>query len=201
MKIRQVLNSTCLFFFAQNFDIFYPKISDSFNQPFYPFFHIQMKGPKKFLGGKRMATNYPYYTTPQYYPQARYGSVEQTQPQIKGRPVTSIEEVRAIPIDFDGSVFFFPDIANKHIYTKQINYDGTSTINTYELLLSANKSNEQYVTREEFDRLISQLHQRFAGTELQSAPQQALLPTEAATSAGTQQAEQAPQTQRPQFNF
>lgn len=148
-----------------------------------------------------MANNYPYYTTPQYYPQARYGSVEQTQPQIKGRPVTSIEEVRAIPIDFDGSVFFFPDIANKHIYTKQINYDGTSTINTYELLLSANKSNEQYVTREEFDRLISQLHQRFAGTELQSAPQQVLLPTEAATSAGTQQAEQAPQNQRPQFNF
>ena len=98
-----------------------------------------------------MANNYPYYTTPQYYPQVRYGSVEQTQPQIKGRPVTSIEEVRAIPIDFDGSVFFFPDIANKHIYTKQINYDGTSTINTYELLLSANKSNEQYVIGQYFD--------------------------------------------------
>lgn len=148
-----------------------------------------------------MANNYPYYTTPQYYPQARYGPVEQPQPQIKGRPVTSIEEVRAIPIDFDGSVFFFPDLANKRIYTKQINYDGTSTINTYELLLSANKSNEQYVTRDEFDRLIAQLHQRFAGTELQSAPQQALLPQETTTSVETKPTEQTPQVQRPQFNF
>ena len=59
---------------------------------------------------------------------------------LKGRPVTSIEEVRATTIDFDGSVFFFPDLANKRIYTKQINYDGTSTINTYELLPTLNNS-------------------------------------------------------------
>ena len=201
MKNRQVLNSTCLFFFAQNFDIFYPKIFDSFNQPSYPFFHIQMKGPKKFLGGKQMATNYPYYSTQQpYYAQpVRY--VEQPQLQIKGRPVTSIEEVRAMTIDFDGSVFYFPDLANKRIYTKQINYDGTSTINIYELLQVANKSETQYVTRDEFNGLISQLHQRFAGIEVQNAPQQASQTTEAATSTANEQATQAPQTQRPQFNF
>lgn len=44
---------------------------------------------------------------------------------IKGRPVSSIEEARAISIDFDGSVFYFPDLANRRIYTKQINMDGT----------------------------------------------------------------------------
>lgn len=148
-----------------------------------------------------MANNYPYYTAPQYYPQMRYVPAEQTQPQIKGRPVTSIEEVRATTIDFDGSVFFFPDLANKRIYTKQINYDGTSTINTYELLPTLNNSEPQFVTRDEFDKLIAQLHQRFAGMELQSAPQQTLLPAEAATSADKKQAEQAPQAPRPQFNF
>jgi hypothetical protein len=49
-------------------------------------------------------------------------------PQIslKGRPVASIEEARASIIDFDGSVFYFPDLANKCIYTKQINMDGTA---------------------------------------------------------------------------
>lgn len=42
------------------------------------------------------------------------------------RPVSSIDEVRAASIDFDGSVFYFPDLANKKIYTKQINMDGTA---------------------------------------------------------------------------
>ena len=46
---------------------------------------------------------------------------------------SSIEEVRASAIDFDGSVFYFPDLANKKIYTKQINLDGTASINMYEL--------------------------------------------------------------------
>ena len=39
-------------------------------------------------------------------------------PILKGRPVASLEEARAMSIDFDGSVFFFPDLANKKIYTK-----------------------------------------------------------------------------------
>ena len=37
---------------------------------------------------------------------------------LKGRPVASFDEARAMPIDFDGSIFFFPDLANKRIYTK-----------------------------------------------------------------------------------
>jgi hypothetical protein len=49
------------------------------------------------------------------------------------RPVSSIEEVKASAIDFDGSVFYFPDLANKKIYTKFINLDGTASINMYEL--------------------------------------------------------------------
>lgn len=89
-----------------------------------------------------MAVNYPYYIPQQqqpqyaaipYAPQQRMPYVEQPQIGIKGRPVSSIEEVKATSIDFDGSVFFFPDLANKKIYTKQINLDGTSTLNVYEL--------------------------------------------------------------------
>ena len=57
------------------------------------------------------------------------------QPQIglKGRLVSSLEEARATSIDFDGSIFYFPDLANRRIYTKQINLDGTATLNMYEL--------------------------------------------------------------------
>ena len=71
---------------------------------------------------------------------------------IKGRPVSSLEEARAMSIDFDGSVFYFPDLANRRIYTKQINLDGTATLNVYEYKeLPAQSS---YVTREEFENVI-----------------------------------------------
>lgn len=77
-----------------------------------------------------------------YYPQSqnpylnRYMPTNQYTQQLqglKGRPVSSLEEVRATGIDFDGSVFYFPDLANRRIYTKQINLDGTAS-----LLQSAN---------------------------------------------------------------
>lgn len=83
---------------------------------------------------------------------------------IRIRPVSSIEEVRASAIDFDGSVFYFPDLANKKIYTKFINLDGTASINMYELKeipaapTMENQFNSQnYITRQEFDDVINQL--------------------------------------------
>lgn len=63
------------------------------------------------------------------------------------RPVSSIDEVRACPIDFDGSVFYFTDVANKRIYTKQINLDGTVSINLYELKTDQATNSTQYVTK------------------------------------------------------
>jgi hypothetical protein len=57
----------------------------------------------------------------------------QPQTYLKGRLVSSLEEARATSIDFDGSIFYFPDLANRRIYTKQINLDGTATLNMYEL--------------------------------------------------------------------
>ena len=80
------------------------------------------------------------------------------------RPVSSIEEVKASVIDFDGSIFYFPDLGNKKIYTKFINLDGTASINMYELKeLPANPpadnqiNSQNYITRKEFEDVISQL--------------------------------------------
>ena len=79
---------------------------------------------------------------------------------LKGRPVSSIEEARAISIDFDGSVFYFPDVANKRIYSKQINMDGTSTLLMYELKpvpVAENIDQNNYVTRQEFEATMEQI--------------------------------------------
>ena len=76
---------------------------------------------------------------------------------LKGRPVSSIDEARASTIDFDGSVFYFPDLANKRIYTKQINLDGTASLLMYELKEIPAEPPVTFVTREEFENTINQL--------------------------------------------
>ena len=117
-----------------------------------------------------MYSNYNYYPQQSQvaqqpsYPMTSY---RQGPPQtgLKGRLVSSLEEARATSIDFDGSVFYFPDLANKRIYTKQINMAGTATLCMYELReLPVVKeesglvpSVEKFVTREEFERVLEQL--------------------------------------------
>ena len=79
------------------------------------------------------------------------------------RPVSSIEEVRAASIDFDGSVFYFSDLANKRIYTKQINLDGTAQLNMYELKETPIMDQPQvvdtsnFVTRGEFEEVMNRM--------------------------------------------
>ena len=122
-----------------------------------------------------MYSNYNYYPQqpqiqqvnqqqPLYSPQ-NYFRQGPPQVSLKGRLVSSLEEVRATPIDFDGSIFYFPDLANKRIYTKQINIDGTASLYVYELreLPVENEASgfvpsvEKFVTREEFERVLEQL--------------------------------------------
>ena len=125
-----------------------------------------------------MFQNYNYYPqqipnqqVPQQQPQYQIpGYLRQAPPQVtlKGRLVSSLEEARATSIDFDGSVFYFPDLATKRIYTKQINMDGTASLYVYELRelpVEEEKSSfvpsvEKFVTREEFERVLAELRQK-----------------------------------------
>lgn len=106
-----------------------------------------------------------------YYPQMpnytqQLPSYRQNAPVgLKGRPVSSFDEVRAQAIDFDGSIFYFPDLANKKIYTKQINMDGTASLSIYELKENPTEnfnqqlSSESFITRKEFEDTIQSLKQ------------------------------------------
>ena len=116
-----------------------------------------------------MYTNYNYYPQPTNQPltyQPRAYQQAPLQPMgLKGRLVSSFEEARASSIDFDGSVFYFPDLANKRIYTKQINIDGTASLYVYELREMPVQreesvlvpSVEKFVTRDEFEQVLKQL--------------------------------------------
>lgn len=98
----------------------------------------------------------PYYQSQQVYQRP----IVPQQVGLKGRPVSSIEEVRASGIDFDGSIFYFPDLANQRIYTKQINIDGTATLNMYELKEippEVENRDNSFITRDEFNAAIAEL--------------------------------------------
>lgn len=62
--------------------------------------------------------------------------VQQSQPVqvigLQGRPVSSIEEAKACPANFDGSQQFFPDKAAGKIYVKYIDLNGLTVFETYE---------------------------------------------------------------------
>ena len=129
-------------------------------------------------GGYKPTPQYPQWTQP-----------ANSLPQV--RPVSSIEEVRACPVDFDGSVFYFADVANKRIYTKQINLDGTVSINLYEQkLLSSDQSTESFITRQEFESVISQLKNMVVAKSQQ-----------AVTEEKYENVEQTAAQTKPQFSF
>ena len=53
--------------------------------------------------------------------------------QIKGRPVTSVEEARAAQVDLDGTSTYFPAPAEGKIYEKLIGMDGLPIFRVYQL--------------------------------------------------------------------
>lgn len=105
-----------------------------------------------------MYGNYPYGGGGYMPSQSQYMQYNSQPSGLKGRPVSSIEEVRAAQIDFDGSLFVFPDVANKRIYTKQINLDGTASMKVYSLV-EGSSATPAYVTREELNSTIEALKQ------------------------------------------
>ena len=82
---------------------------------------------------------------------------------LKGHPVSSLEEAKASSIDFDGTIFYFPDIANKRIYTKQINMDGSAALNMYELTeIPTTPIAGDFVTHTEFDQALARISEVLA---------------------------------------
>lgn len=120
-------------------------------------------------------SNYGYYPNNAGLRQTIAPQVPMAQPiaALKGHPVSSLEEARAMSIDFDGSVFFFPDLANKKIYTKQINADGTATLNMYGLedLPQETPTGANYVTHEELEKAVEGLRQSLLRTGKDIVPQ------------------------------
>lgn len=90
-------------------------------------------------------------------PQPSY-QIPQPQAYLKGRPVVSIDEARASQIDLDGSLYIFPDLGNKKIYTKKINLDGTAAFNVFTLTETPveEPNTAPFVTRDELNAILAE---------------------------------------------
>ena len=115
----------------------------------------------------------PIVPKPNYLPPQVFGG-------LKGHPVSSLEEVKASSIDFDGSIFYFPDIANKRIYTKTVGMDGVALLNMYELKpLPSSPEEGDFITRTEFEQALNRISEllatkvtKAAANAIPSEPQQ-----------------------------
>lgn len=111
-------------------------------------------------------SQYGQQVQPQGYTQIPYQQ-QAVQQYIKGRPVSSAEEAKASMIDLDGSLFVFPDVKNKLIYTKQIMLDGTAEFHTYRLVPEIKQNaqeqstmNNQYVLDSDFRAVVGELNRK-----------------------------------------
>ena len=90
------------------------------------------------------------------------------QPVIKGRYASSLDEVRAAQIDFDGSKTYFVCPAINTIYAKSIDMNGNSLIESYVLDRGDAKNNPLDDKLNDLDNRIKVLE------ELITAPAQAV---------------------------
>lgn len=132
----------------------------------YPYPNPMMQSAQQRL--QAMEAQYPQFAgyTPQPQSPTPPASASAA-PILKGRPVSNEEEANAAMIDFDGSLFVFPDKAHGKIYTKQLGLDGNIIFERYSIdqppeaapMAAPTKQIDLsgYVKRSEVESLVNEL--------------------------------------------
>ncbi len=103
----------------------------------------------------------PFMQQQQQLMQQQFQQVPQQQTQwLKGRIVSSLDEVRAIPVDMDGSETYFPCPAENGIFTKSIDMNGNQIIHKY-ILDKPNNKND--ITMTNLDKRVKYLEEMLEG--------------------------------------
>ena len=120
----------------------------------------------------QMEQQYPQFAQ---QPMGQNFTQQQAPVYMKCRAVTSIDEAKAAMIDLDGSLHVFTDIPHRKIYTKQINLDGTASLNIYSLeetptpvqsgATVPNSAKESSVPESIFTQTINSLQSRISALE------------------------------------
>lgn len=151
--------------------------------PYYP--NPVMQNAQQRL--QMMEAQYPQFANPSPMGYPQQNNYPNQAPQnmnaalvIKGRPVSNEEEANAAMIDFDGSLFIFPDKAHGRIYTKQLGLDGNIIFNRYVLETAQQpvapstltQNPEVFVTKDDLNGELLKIQEKFTKLEqlLNAAP-------------------------------
>lgn len=80
------------------------------------------------------------------------------------KPVTSIEEVKAITPDFSGAKMYFEDTTNGNMYIKYLGLNGLPILDIYTkqempTINNADTNSQEFVSRNEFEELKNKMQQ------------------------------------------
>lgn len=75
---------------------------------------------------------------------------------LNGKVVDSIDTVKGMDINLDGSISYFPLADGSKIVTKQLNMDGSSKMVVYEQV-KENIKEVKYITSDELDKAIKKI--------------------------------------------
>lgn len=80
---------------------------------------------------------------------------------LQGKVVDSLEVVKAMDVPLDGSITYFPKADGTAIYTKQLQKDGTSKINIYEIKSENNDAvinvGVETVSKEDIEKIYADI--------------------------------------------
>ena len=114
--------------------------------PYYPQYQRNEQNFRQFQPS--YPQNYPQYQQPSY-PQN-----PQSYPQLQGKVVDSVDVVKSMDINLDGSISYFPIADGTAIATKQLQADGTSKVVVYKAVLSEEKKKDDYLTKEDLENAL-----------------------------------------------
>ena len=76
------------------------------------------------------------------------------------KPVTSIEEVRGVTPNFDGSKLYFEDVTNNKMYVKYLGFNGLPIMEVFSKdENSTSEATNSFVSKEEFEQLRAKMEQ------------------------------------------
>lgn len=107
----------------------------------------------------------PMQQVPQQVPQVPQMQQQPAQPMIglQGKSVDSIDVVKAMDINLDGSISYFPLTDGTAIVTKQLQMDGTSKTIIYKPVVENEKEEKttaiNYITPEVLDEKVKVIHE------------------------------------------
>lgn len=109
-----------------------------------------------------LENQYPQYANNNYMNNSMPNIPNTQNVVLQGKAVDSIDVVKAMDVPLDGSITYFPKTDGTAIYTKQLQNNGTSKINVYELNVGDIPTNnitnlKNNVSKEDIDKIYKNI--------------------------------------------